>query len=84
MAALDEPEQYRFTRDGVDTNRSNTSAVLTSWADTLKGPLYLRYLERIGVAAGNRGLAIYRARHATGLKPGLTRKGKAIDERDRN
>jgi len=80
MAALDEPERYSFVRNGKETGRSAVSATLASWTDTLKGLLRTRYLEQIGIAAGNRAVAAYLARQRTGLKPGFTRKGKTIDD----
>ncbi len=79
MAAIDDPEHYSFTRDGIETSRSTKPAAMASWADTLQGPLRQRYLELIGVAAGSRALATYYARRQSGLKPGFTKKGKAID-----
>lgn len=78
MAAIDEPDRYSFVRDGKESGRSVASAALASWADTLKGPLRERYLEQIGIAAGNRAVAAYLARQRTGLKPGLTRRGKPV------
>lgn len=80
MAALDEPDRYSFTRDGKETGRSITTTGLASWTDTLKGALRERYLESIGIAAGNRAVAAYLAKRYTGLKPGLSRKGKPVDE----
>lgn len=80
MAALDEPDRYSFTRDGKETGRSTSTAALASWTDTLKGPLLARYLEQIGIGAGNRAVAAYLARKRTGLRPGLTRRGKPVDE----
>jgi hypothetical protein len=79
MAARDDPERYSFTRNGIETGRPVTPAVLASWADTLKGVVRTRYLEQIGVTAGNRALAAYYARKGPALKPGLTRKGKVVD-----
>ena len=79
MAALDEPDRYRFVRNGVEAGQATAPAALASWLDTLKGMLRMRYLERTGITAGNRAVAAYAAKKQTGLKPGFSRKGKPTD-----
>lgn len=77
MAALDEPDRYSFTRQSETT--TTQPQALAAWSDVLIGPLQSAYMDRIGITAGNRGLALYAAKHGTGLVPGFSRAGKPID-----
>ncbi len=85
MAALEDPEHYVFLRGGKPTNQSGAPVALAKWTDVLSGAVLGRYMERIGLATGLRGLAAWRARRGAamgGFRPGLSRAGKPVsDER---
>lgn len=76
MGARDEPERFTFLRDGKDPRRQapETAAAWTDVAGTNE-----QKLKAAGLAEQQARLNAYRKRTATapGLKPGLTRGGKA-------
>ena len=78
MAAQDDPDRYSFTRA---SGPPAAPTVLAKWSDTLMGNALMRYLERTGIASGQRALDAYRKRQAagSGMRFGFTRGGKPID-----
>lgn len=81
MAAKDDPETYSFKRAGADPPRSDS---LSRWRSSLAGRALTGFLMRTGILTANKGLAAWetRRRGGTGLRPGVTRGGKAIDDGD--
>jgi hypothetical protein len=79
MASIDEPGKWVFTRSGEEENRPKAMA---TWRDVLSGGALMRFLARTGTARGNANIAAWEARRmrGTGLRPGLTRAGKEIND----
>jgi hypothetical protein len=80
MAAIDNPDQYTFSRGGTPAGRSDAPVAMAGWMSVLKEPLLQRYLERVGVAQGIRAVAAWKAKQTGGLKPGFSRAGKPTDK----
>lgn len=81
MAAIDEPDRWKFRRSGEEVERSES---LARWRDSLAGRALVGFLARTGLAHASRGLAAYEARRLrgtdAGMKPGLSRAGKALPD----
>jgi hypothetical protein len=71
MAAIDEPERWEFQRSG-DKPKSQS---LAGWNDRLAGRALLALMARTGLSVASAGVARWRARQGSGMKPGLTRGG---------
>lgn len=80
MAALDEPDRWTFVRDGQRAGASDVPKARAEWHGVLGGRLAVDYMLRTGIAAGNANVAAWRARQGGGLRPGLSRGGKALDD----
>jgi hypothetical protein len=81
MAALDEPDRWKFTRVGQEPQ--TLGAGMIGWREVLAGEALREFDERTGKARAMQGLARARARTRRnptgGMRPGLTRAGKPMD-----
>lgn len=71
MAALDDPKALTFVREGKASDGSDEINAMAEWHDVLTGPAFLRYLERTGIASGNRARDVWRKRKEGGMRPGI-------------
>lgn len=76
MGARDEPERFTFLRGGKDA-RMHDAEAKAAWLDTAidNG----QRLRMAGLAEQQANLNRYRQRKAPGMRPGMTRGGKAIE-----
>lgn len=87
MAALEDPEHYTFTRNGVVTNKSDAPVTMARWTDVLSGKMLAHYMDSIGLGAAMRNLKAYYVRNPkanksaanSGFKVGLSQGGKPLD-----
>jgi len=77
MAALDDPERWTFRRGGADAPRSET---MSRWRDGLAGRALAEFMSLTGASAARAGIERWRNRRGTGMRPGLTRRGKGVDD----
>ena len=78
MAAQDAPDQYVFRRAGEGA--ASPSEVAAAWFKVLRGKaLQAHTLGRV-LTASRSIVARWEGRKSTGLKPGLSRGGKAMDD----
>jgi hypothetical protein len=83
MAALDEPDKWSFTRQGRSSPAESTET-MAAWHNVLTGRLALEYLLYTGIAAAQEVVNKWKTRQGPGLRPGLTRGGKALDAGDQD
>lgn len=76
MSAIDDPDNWTFVRGSKQSE--TTSKSLARWFDVLAGPLFDQYQRYMGITAGLDNVRRWRARQGGGLKPGLSRGGKAV------
>lgn len=78
MAALDDPERYTFHRSGNKVDGKAASEIAAAWLSVRSGPALARHFAKTGLEKAMRGVKKWQERQKTGLRPGLTRRGKDI------
>jgi len=79
MAAIDDPDNWSFSRVG-DTKRSET---VSTWHQVLAGRALITLMSLMGRTAALAGIMRHRSRSRgglSGMRPGITRGGKRIDD----
>ena len=82
MGARDDPDRFSFMRGGRDERRA-VPEIAAAWTKVLKGKALEKRLEQTGLTDAQKKLNAYKQRKGAsggGLKPGLTRRGKRIDD----
>lgn len=80
MAALDDPERWKFERAG-DGSVPRSDA-MSRWRDSLAGRALTELMSVTGATAARAGIERWRNRRMGGMRPGLTRRGKEIADGD--
>jgi len=80
MASIDEPDKWTFNRLGQPEPKSQA---LAGWSDRLAGRALAAFMARTGLSVASAGVARWRARQGSGMKPGLTRGGKPIEPKEK-
>lgn len=79
MGAKDEPDRFTFLRGGIDARRQVPEAA-AAWASALSGRALAERMQAGGLTDAQRRLNEYKARATGGMRPGVTRGGKAVPD----